>query len=86
MLEHEDFSDLLRAVFHLREELVQREHLQDLQPADAAHLEGDAKRAYGVLIHQWLDYMNHLAADYPYLFSLAVRRNPFQENSSVEVT
>ncbi len=54
LLEHEDFSDLLRAVFHLREELVQRKDVQDLQLADAGHLRGDAKRVYGLLIHQWL--------------------------------
>ena len=86
LLEHEAFSDLLRSIFHLREELVQRKHLENLRPSDAAHLKGDAKRAYGLLIHQWLDYMNHLAADYPYLFSLATRRNPFQEYQAIEVT
>lgn len=86
LLEHEDFSDLLRSIFHFREELVQRKHVENLGPPDVAHLEGDAKRAYGLLIHQWLNYMSHLAADYPYLFSLAARRNPFQENASIEVT
>lgn len=86
LLEHEAFSDLLRSIFHFREELVQRKHLENLGPADAAHLEGDAKRAYGLLIHQWLHYMSHLAAFYPYLFSLAARRNPFQETSRIEVT
>jgi len=86
LLEHEAFSDMLRSIFHLREELVQRKDVRDLGAADAAHLGGDAKRAYGMLIHQWLDYMNHLAADYPYLFSLAARRNPFREHSSIEVT
>jgi hypothetical protein len=29
--------------------------------------------------------MKHLKADYPYLFSLAVRTNPFDANASVEV-
>ena len=86
LLEHEAFSDLLRSIFHLREELLQRKNLENLGPADAAHLNGDAKRAYGLLIHQWLDYLNHLATDYPYLFSLATRRNPFQENQLIEVT
>jgi hypothetical protein len=29
--------------------------------------------------------MEHLKNDYPYLFSLAVRTNPFDPNASVEV-
>jgi hypothetical protein len=29
--------------------------------------------------------MKHLKANYPYLFSLAVRTNPFDTNASVEV-
>ena len=31
---------------------------------------------------QWLDYMRHLKADYPYLFSLAIRTNPFRHDAS----
>jgi hypothetical protein len=30
----------------------------------------------------WLDYMRHLKADYPYLFSLAIRTNPFRLDAS----
>lgn len=30
-------------------------------------------------------YMKHLKEDYPYLFSLAVRTNPFDPNASAEV-
>jgi len=43
------------------------------------------KRAYHLLILEWLDYMKHLKTNYPYLFSLAVRTNPFDTNASVEV-
>ncbi|MBA7569274.1 hypothetical protein ES708_11013 [subsurface metagenome] len=36
-------------------------------------------------ISEWLDYMKHLKNNYPYLFSLAMRTNPFDANASVEV-
>ncbi|MDP8299799.1 MAG: hypothetical protein P9L88_07875 [Candidatus Tantalella remota] len=85
LLEHESFTDLLWAVFHLAEELAYREDLDDLPEADAAHICGDIQRAYGHLIFEWLDYMMHLKSDYPYLFSLAMRTNPFDAEACVEV-
>ncbi|MEJ2700855.1 MAG: hypothetical protein P8Z79_00265 [Sedimentisphaerales bacterium] len=30
-------------------------------------------------------HMEHLKSDYPYLFSLAVRTNPFDSNASAQV-
>jgi hypothetical protein len=85
LLEHESFTDLLWAVFHLTEELACRGGLNELPPADRAHLEGDLKRAYTQLVAEWVDYMRHLKADYPYLFSLALRTNPFDPAASPEV-
>jgi hypothetical protein len=82
LLEHESFTELLRAVFHLTEELTSREDLKDLPETDTAHLTGDIKRAYILLVHQWLDYMRHLKDNYPYLFSLAMRTNPFDQSAS----
>jgi hypothetical protein len=35
-----------------------------------------------MLVHQWLDYMRHLKKDYPYLFSLAMRTNPFDQEAT----
>jgi hypothetical protein len=85
LLEHEAFSDLLWAVFHLTEELAVREDLRDLTPADGNHIAGDIRRAYTILIIEWLAYMKHLKQDYPYLFSFAVRTNPFDPHASVMV-
>jgi len=83
LLEHDTFSDLLWAVFHLTDELLARESLTDLPAADIKHLALDIKRAFNTLIVQWLSHMEHLKTDYPYLFSLEVRKNPFSENNSV---
>lgn len=82
LLEHESFTDLLLAVFHLAEELSHRKSLKMLPETDLKHLAGDIKRAYILLVHQWLDYMKHLKENYPYLFSLAMRTNPFDRNAS----
>ncbi len=82
LLEHESFTDLLRAVFHLTEELERRRDFAGLPESDIAHLAGDVERVYGLLIGQWLGYMEYLKRNYPYLFSLAMRSNPFDETAS----
>ena len=85
LLEHGPFTELLRAIFHLREELLNREDLERLPETDCAHLAGDIKRAYTLLVRQWLDYMKYLKVHHPYLFSLAMRTNPFNPNASAVV-
>lgn len=82
LLEHESFAELLRAVSHLTEELVAREDLGGLPESDLKHLTGDVKRAYNLLVDQWVAYMKYLRSNYPYLFSLAVRKNPFDRSAS----
>lgn len=82
LLEHESFTDLLRAVFHLNEELQGRENIRESPDTDCEHLAGDIKRAYILLVHEWVDYMKHLKDNYPYLFSLAMRTNPFDQSAS----
>jgi hypothetical protein len=85
LLEHEAFTDLLWAVFHLTDELSHRRDFKVLPASDLQHLGGDIKRAYQHLLMQWLEYMKHLKNDYPYLFSLAVRTNPFNAAATIEV-
>ena len=85
LLEHESFTNLLWTVFHLTEELASRADVRGLRDTDHKHLSGDIKRAYVYLISEWVAYMKHLKADYPYLFSLATRTNPFDPDASPEV-
>jgi len=55
LFEHESFTDLLWAVFHLTEELDFREDkLAQIPDSDYKHLGGDLKRVYSLLIQQWL--------------------------------
>jgi hypothetical protein len=86
LLEHDEFTDLLWAVFHLIEELEARHSLAELSVADMDHLSGDIKRAYGCLLKEWLTYIRHLKHDYPYLFSLAVRTNPLNPEARAEIS
>ncbi len=85
LLEHELFTELLWAVSHLTEELAARMDTKKLSNADYAHLSGDIKRAYIVLISEWLQYMKHLKDQYPYLFSFALRTNPFDLYATPEI-
>ena len=85
LLEHDEFTDLLWAVFHLLEELQARQSLTELPAADLDHLSGDIKRAYSHLLRVWVSYMQHLQRDYPYLFSLAIRLNPLNPAARAEL-
>ena len=85
LLEHESFSELLWAVFHLTEELIRRKNLNQLSEADYNHLSLDIKRAHTLLIFEWLMYMVHLKEDYPFLFSFSSRTNPFDPEAKVEI-
>ena len=86
LLEHERFTSLLWAVFHLAEELEARPSLEDLPASDLEHIAGDIQRVYGQLTAEWLHYLEHLKAEYPYLYSLVLRTHPFQPHPSPVVT
>jgi len=59
LLEHESFTDLLWAVFHITDELAHRDFRGELPSTDLEHLSGDILRAYKHLLGQWLAYMQH---------------------------
>jgi hypothetical protein len=82
LLEHDKFTDLLWAVFHLTDELENRQDFNHLPAADLQHLAQDLRRAFQLLVLEWLAYMRHLQQNYPYLFSLAIRTNPFDSEAS----
>lgn len=87
LLEHERFTDLLWAVFHLTEELVFRgELLEDLPDTDYEHLNIDLRRAYSKLTIEWISYTAHLKESYPFLYSLAARVNPMNPQASPVVS
>ena len=85
LFEHESFTEVLRAVFHIVEELEHRKNIKQLSKNDRNHIAGDIKRAYNLLAFEWLSYMKYLKGNYPYLFSLTMRLNPFDENATAEI-
>lgn len=85
LLEHQSFTETLRSVFHLTEELNRRADPSSLPESDLEHLKGDLVRVYRNLAVQWVAYMHYLKGNYPYLFSLAMRTNPFDRAASVIV-
>ncbi len=83
LLEHDSFTDMLFAVFHITEELIAREDFSSSSEADIKHLEIDARRAFRYLVVQWLYHIRYLSLNYPYLYSLEVRRNPFSNGNNI---
>lgn len=86
LLEHGEFTELLLALLHLTDELSLRGETCMLSGEDLKHVVNDLRRVYTILVRQWLDYMRYQQTHYPYLFSLAVRTNPFDRNSSVVIS
>jgi len=85
VFEHESFTDLILALSHLTEELKARDNVSALPKDDRGHLAIDFRRVYSLLIPEWLRYMEYLQANYPYLFHLAMRKNPFDASASVVI-
>jgi len=86
LLEHDRFTNLLWAVTHLDDELEARASLENLPDSDLKHIAIDIQRMYDNLASEWLDYVEHLKSNYPFLYSLVLRTHPFQESHSPVVT
>lgn len=80
LLEHEEFSEMLMAVFHLEEELHAREVSDDqaqMKSIDVNHLKVDIERVYKHISVEWVQYMKHLKIKYPFLYFAAILKNPY---------
>ena len=76
ILEHDSFTYFLTAVFHLEEELNFRD-IGNLSYEESEHIKGDIIRVYSSIIGQWLLYIKHIKANFPFLFNSAIEMNPF---------
>lgn len=85
LVEHDAFTDMLWAVFHLADELHSRKGFEELPPSDIDHLSLDVRRAYRAILLEWVDYLKYLHSEYPYLYSLAMRKNPFSASREVRI-
>ncbi|AHM56085.1 hypothetical protein EAL2_c07850 [Peptoclostridium acidaminophilum DSM 3953] len=75
LYEHDSFTDMIWSVFHIADELQNLESMSSVRAEDCEHLKTDILRAYPMVLSEWVDYMKYLRDDYPYLFSLALRKN-----------
>ena len=77
LLEHDSFTDMLWSVFHVADELQSRGDLKAVTQEDIDHLSNDLLRAYSAMILEWINYIIYLHDEYPFLYTLAIRKNPF---------
>lgn len=77
LLEHDYFTDLLWATLHISDELKTRGDFKDLDENDIKHLSNDILRAYNSMVIEWIKYISYLHDDYPFLYALAIKKNPF---------
>ncbi len=82
LVEHDTFTDLLLAIFHLCEEFKYRD-ADNLGEKDYEHLGIDLERTYVLISKEWLNYSKHLKSEYPHLYALSESFNPF--SSIVEI-
>ena len=85
LFEKEEFSGLLISILHLDEELEHRPDLNQITDVDFNHLNGDIKRIYSKLIYEWIYYLKYLNTHYPYIISLVIRTNPFDEDADIHI-
>ena len=83
LLEHDRFTEMLWALYHMVDELKARDGFASLPHADYEHLTVDLKRAYRYLCMEWLYFNQYIKKRYPYLFSLVMRKSPFEANNVV---
>lgn len=85
LLEHEAFTELLQAFFHLYGEVITRRRIPYLIDQDIGHITGDIERAYALLAYEWVIYMKYLQNEYPYLFYTALIHNPYDDREREEI-
>ena len=83
LMEKDNFSDLILGILHLENELEKRNFEKTITESDYNHLMGDISRIYSGLIYEWVHYLRHIKTHYPYMFSFAIRTNPFDYNADV---
>ena len=74
LLEHDSFTDMLWAVFHVNDELNMRKECLVLTQGDIDHLSSDILRAYSRMILEWVNYLQYLQDEYPFLYMIAIKK------------
>jgi hypothetical protein len=77
LFEHDSFTDMLWAVFHVADELQSRGDLKTLPVDVIDHLSNDLLRAYSAMVQEWIGYIFYLHAEYPFLYQSAKNKSNF---------
>lgn len=85
LLEHETFTELLSAIFHLQDELEYRVDVEKLKDYELMHMGIDLERVYRLLTIEWVAYMKYIKEEYPYMFVTALIHNPYDPRSANEI-
>lgn len=83
LLDHENFTEMLMAIMHLKEELNSR-YNTEIEKYELEHIEKDIETAYKYLAIEWAQYMKYLKNNYPVLFTKALINNPFDDRCKKE--
>ncbi|OXX83988.1 hypothetical protein AVM15_07170 [Paraclostridium benzoelyticum] len=75
-MQNQTFTDLIMSIIHLRDEILFFES-NTLEEVSKKHLENDILRVYENIVIQWVFYLEYLKKFYPFLYSNAIRVNPF---------
>ncbi|MBQ0079753.1 MAG: hypothetical protein KBS66_07690 [Eubacterium sp.] len=67
LLDHEEFTDMIWAIFHIRDEMNRRD-IDNLSTGNCRHLEGDAARVMELLLSNWIHHLDYVKAEYPYFY------------------
>lgn len=85
VMEHQTFTELLSAVFHLNDELNYRNNLEELKQYEIDHFNIDLQRVYKLLTVEWVAYMKYIKVEYPYMFITAMVHNPYDVRDPEEI-
>jgi hypothetical protein len=74
--EHRNFTNLLHAIFYIRDELLKRTDSTKLLDTDRKHLKDVFTRVYELQVFRWLSYKRYLKYNDGFRLSLVMYINP----------
>ncbi len=78
LLEKDEFSELLLSVNHIHEALKTVDDISAISDDLVDHFHSDIEKAYRCLIGVWVSYLSFIEKEDPYLYMLAIAKNPFK--------
>ncbi len=82
VFEHREFNTLVRASFHLKDELTAHLGAPELSETTLGHLASDTRKMYQSAVNLWLDHMRYMKKAYPALFYTMLKANPFNSGTA----